>query len=96
LWIDLLCIIQDDADNWSNEASMIEAIFSQAHLVIGATASANCNEGFLRPPAKPLRIDSKVLSGKPLTMYARKAEPHDDYSRRFRTQDLPLFQRAWW
>ncbi|KAF1847837.1 HET-domain-containing protein, partial [Cucurbitaria berberidis CBS 394.84] len=47
LWIDSLCIIQDDAQEWQSEAGNMGAIYSDAALVIAAAGSRNSTEGLL-------------------------------------------------
>ncbi|KAL1863979.1 hypothetical protein Daus18300_007944 [Diaporthe australafricana] len=47
LWIDALCIIQGDADDWAREAGKMFEIFQNAFLTIGAAASTSTDEGFL-------------------------------------------------
>lgn len=46
IWIDSLCIIQDDVDDWNREASRMEDVFSSAYLTIAATSAT---DGFIRP-----------------------------------------------
>lgn len=40
LWIDILCICQDDADDWARESARMIDVYSNAHVVI-ATDHAN-------------------------------------------------------
>jgi Heterokaryon incompatibility protein (HET) len=47
LWIDSLCIIQDDMDDWRRESARMEGIYSSAYCTIAATSATNCSEGFL-------------------------------------------------
>lgn len=47
LWIDSLCIIQDDPVDWENESSKMCSVFSEAHLVIVSASAAGDHEGFL-------------------------------------------------
>jgi hypothetical protein len=49
LWIDALCIIQDDASDWSTEAAAMAEIYAGAFLNICALASPNSETGFLFP-----------------------------------------------
>ena len=49
LWIDSLCIVQDDAEDWEREAKTMETVYSMAYCTIAATSSENSLEGFLRP-----------------------------------------------
>jgi hypothetical protein len=50
LWIDALCIIQNDIDerDWYKESGMMRYIYSNALFAIAADVSRHCNEGFLR------------------------------------------------
>lgn len=50
LWIDALCIIQNDIDeqDWYTESGMMRHIYSNALFVIAADISRNSKEGFLR------------------------------------------------
>lgn len=49
LWIDSLCIVQDDDADWEHESAHMAAVYEGAHLTIAATAAANGNAGCLRP-----------------------------------------------
>ncbi|KAF3022066.1 hypothetical protein E8E14_013344 [Neopestalotiopsis sp. 37M] len=45
LWIDSLCIIQDDADDWDREASLMGSLYRNALLVVVAAGSNDSSEG---------------------------------------------------
>jgi hypothetical protein len=47
LWIDSLCIIQWNADDWKREAGRMEDVFASAYCTIAATSAADPNAGFL-------------------------------------------------
>ncbi|CZR44466.1 uncharacterized protein FPRO_14219 [Fusarium proliferatum ET1] len=49
LWVDSLCIIQDDPEDWRREAARMGQVFSNAYCTIAATSAATSNEGFLTP-----------------------------------------------
>ncbi|KAK4943210.1 hypothetical protein LTR10_017234 [Elasticomyces elasticus] len=48
LWIDALCIIQDDKQDWSHEAAHMADIYSDAILVISAANATHVGFGLLR------------------------------------------------
>lgn len=48
LWIDALCIVQDDRSDWLEESSKMRDIYSSAELVICADNSEGTDSGFLR------------------------------------------------
>ncbi|KAF2129731.1 HET-domain-containing protein, partial [Dothidotthia symphoricarpi CBS 119687] len=51
LWVDSLCIIQDDDDDWRKESQMMGMIYQNATVTIAATSARHCNEGlFLAIP----------------------------------------------
>ncbi|TPX13405.1 uncharacterized protein E0L32_006135 [Thyridium curvatum] len=45
LWIDSLCICQDDRADWARESARMTAVYSGAHLVIAATHAADSSKG---------------------------------------------------
>ncbi|KAF4427738.1 hypothetical protein CGGC5_v004982 [Colletotrichum fructicola Nara gc5] len=47
IWVDSLCIIQDDPDDWAKEASQMASIYRKAYITIAATSAAGGEEGFL-------------------------------------------------
>ncbi len=59
LWIDSLCIIQDDRDDWASEAPRMGPLYGRAALVIAASGATNSTEGCFLPrwsPRASLRI----------------------------------------
>jgi hypothetical protein len=49
LWIDALCIIQDDVDDWNQEGARMADVYRNCLVRIAATATKNSMEGF-HPP----------------------------------------------
>lgn len=45
LWIDSLCIIQDDIEDWKQEAANMGAVYEYARLTIAATDARDSTEG---------------------------------------------------
>ncbi|KAH9208939.1 heterokaryon incompatibility protein-domain-containing protein, partial [Leptodontidium sp. 2 PMI_412] len=45
LWIDSLCIIQDDIEDWERESSVMAEVYSNSYLTIAATASTSPHTG---------------------------------------------------
>lgn len=45
LWIDSLCIIQDDEEDWANEASMMSEVYKHSWCTLAALSSADSTEG---------------------------------------------------
>lgn len=45
LWIDSLCIVQDDISDWNKEAANMAAIYQNSFITLAATDAANSREG---------------------------------------------------
>ncbi|KAF2122477.1 heterokaryon incompatibility protein-domain-containing protein [Lophiotrema nucula] len=45
IWIDSLCIVQDDATDWEVESSKMADIYQHSYLTLAATASAGDSQG---------------------------------------------------
>ncbi|KAH8665061.1 heterokaryon incompatibility protein-domain-containing protein [Tricladium varicosporioides] len=58
IWIDSLCIIQDNEEDWAHEAAIMGDIYRQAYVTIIAASSKSTNDGFLRrhPPARSVSL----------------------------------------
>ncbi|KAF1847583.1 HET-domain-containing protein [Cucurbitaria berberidis CBS 394.84] len=55
LWIDALCIIQDDDRDWRKESERMGLVYENAYVTICAISTSSCLDGFLtRSP--PIRI----------------------------------------
>ncbi|PHH61197.1 hypothetical protein CDD81_678 [Ophiocordyceps australis] len=57
LWIDSLCIIQDNKLDWQQQAAQMGTIYSQSLLVIIAASSAGPDQPFLGPREQGTRED---------------------------------------
>ncbi|KAJ3536037.1 hypothetical protein NM208_g6892 [Fusarium decemcellulare] len=47
IWIDCLCIVQDDHRDWLQQSSKMGTIYRNAAYTIAAHSARQCNEGFL-------------------------------------------------
>lgn len=66
LWIDALCIIQDDRDDWADQAAVMADIYENAHLTVSTNFSPNPRQNlFVREGSsygggeKPLRMSKE-------------------------------------
>ena len=60
IWIDALCIIQDDPDDWLRESEKMGSIFQHAAVTIAAHCASDDSEGFL---AKSLSRPTTIPCG---------------------------------
>ncbi|KFY20924.1 hypothetical protein V491_03316 [Pseudogymnoascus sp. VKM F-3775] len=49
LWMDALCIIQDDDQDWCREAARMHTIYSRADLTISSLVASDCHATLFRP-----------------------------------------------
>jgi hypothetical protein len=49
LWVDSLCIIQDDLDDWLSQSSQMLDIYAKSYVTIYAKEASSCKLGFLGP-----------------------------------------------
>ncbi|CAJ2513010.1 Uu.00g011290.m01.CDS01 [Anthostomella pinea] len=63
LWIDSLCIIQDDMNDWEYESRRMEQVFSAAYCTLAASSAKSSVEGFLkyRQPRSCVQLETKSL-----------------------------------
>jgi hypothetical protein len=91
LWIDSLCIIQDDSVDWQFQSAQMADIYRNSILTIAGSASSGHSQGIFRT-ADPSHVDSPVSdlvgSTKLDHIRGRKALVHD-------AARLPLLQRGW-
>ncbi|TGO60951.1 hypothetical protein BCON_0031g00290 [Botryotinia convoluta] len=100
LWIDSLCIIQDDVDDWKKESVRMASIYGGSSLNIAATGARDGNDGlfFDRNPNLIQRVEL-------MTDFDFEWGGSNGYKPKFFLADMniykrsclesPLFQRAW-
>ena len=57
LWIDALCTVQDDAEDWNVEAANMGTYYRQAYVNLSALSSADAHSGFLHYRQQGLSMD---------------------------------------
>lgn len=100
IWIDALCIIQEDQQDWLKEAPQMHTIYENAYLTLAATASSDGTGGCYRSipqEAHERRFVYGTQSQGTHTVYVREAIQHFEYlnSQEVRSKEFPLLERAW-
>jgi hypothetical protein len=60
LWIDALCIVQNDHAEWEIEAAKMQDIYSGSSITIAATDAADSSEGLFSPNPNPDPKQDKI------------------------------------
>ncbi|KAK4139350.1 heterokaryon incompatibility protein-domain-containing protein [Dichotomopilus funicola] len=69
LWIDSLCIIQDDAADWEREAARMQQVYKNAVLTISADGAVNSRVGLFKP-VRDRRLPRSVTTCCPVVAVA--------------------------
>jgi hypothetical protein len=94
LWIDSLCIIQDSAADWSEEAGNMGDYYSRATVTLSALCAPTSHSGFLPnrwPKGSPLDFSLQEFEG----LNIRKVTTPFGLGLGLGLSPPPLWQRAW-
>jgi hypothetical protein len=87
LWIDALCIVQDDRQDWEGESGKMADVYHNSFITIAATSADSPKTGcFSASPTSRLELGSVYAQ----LIHHFPNSPIDDGSSRF-----PLLTRAW-
>lgn len=106
LWVDAMCILQNDLSDWLRESKNMAAIYAEAQINIAASCSTDKEAGLFNTRSRSqhhlyngcVQMNSTV-NGKPSTLYfwSRALDDKDTGPDAFRDQidQGPLATRAW-
>jgi hypothetical protein len=102
LWIDSLCIIQDDRKDWEVEAALMQQYYKNSLLTIAAAGGNNSEAGLFRDREglrnRPCELQFTDNNGSSRQLYAytnsmsfelKRSSLSDSY------KPIPLYSRAW-
>ncbi|KAJ2989916.1 hypothetical protein NUW58_g3221 [Xylaria curta] len=98
LWIDSLCIVQDDAEDWRKEAGRMAGVYRNAHLVLSAARASSDEEGFLSARPRQDYVEFGIQGNAfPLILtLLPPSPPGEEYGIDTHIiADEPLSHRAW-
>ena len=95
LWIDSLCIIQDDVEDWMIEAAQMARIYQNAFITIAATAARSSYAGLFRHTPDEFIASSVSSATNGIPIFVRKALPHPRWDSTVEQEQYPLLDRAW-
>ncbi|KAI1400944.1 heterokaryon incompatibility protein-domain-containing protein [Hypoxylon fuscum] len=95
LWIDSLCIVQDDIEDWRKESGKMAEIYRNAHFVLAAARSDSDQKGFLGPRSRPVHVELAVAKGARLILELLSSSPSAPIHDTTPIDHEPLSRRAW-
>lgn len=98
IWIDSICIVQDDPEDWRQEASKMCSVYENAYITIAAAKAANGSAGLFSDIHPDYQGHRVATIGGQHDVYFRRALDHtafqylapDKY-----LSDYPLLHRGW-
>ncbi|KAH6680629.1 heterokaryon incompatibility protein-domain-containing protein [Halenospora varia] len=93
LWIDCMCILQDDSGDWQHEASMMASVYCNAHITIAASSSDDSTGGCcIDEPLSSMisKFSIPALDGSLQHVFIRSPLRRPDL-----LKDSPLHERGW-
>jgi hypothetical protein len=93
LWIDSLCIIQDDADDWQRESAAMAAVYENAHINIAAASATDSTVGLYIDELLPSHVTKFTMP--PHLDGIRTVSVRAPLNRPNRLKDSPLHKRGW-
>jgi hypothetical protein len=94
LWIDSLCIVQDDNSDWQVESGRMASVYQNALLTLAATASSGCDGGLYQQAADKQLIT--CANSSPFRVYVRPQIKHWAVEKDFPSlHQYPLLTRGW-
>ncbi|KAK5951392.1 hypothetical protein OHC33_007448 [Knufia fluminis] len=102
LWIDSLCIIQDDTEDWQVESSKMESIYEGAYVTIAANnTSSGLLDGTELRAMHSVNMQTPSPNGHTVDLLLRSPIQHENFyaasleGGMASEDDYPLLRRAW-
>lgn len=94
IWIDSLCIVQDDAADWERESAQMASIYKNAYLTLAATKSSSSTGGlFTKTP--DFEVAGTTPAGENYILVFREMIVHELSHGASTASRFPLMTRAW-
>ncbi|KAF2868607.1 heterokaryon incompatibility protein-domain-containing protein [Massariosphaeria phaeospora] len=83
LWIDSLCIVQDDDSDKLGESFNTDDIYGNSFLTIAATSAVDSSKGLFPPKSQPFKIQVTDSKGSLHKIYVREQPSHYSFKAPF-------------
>ncbi len=96
LWIDAICIIQDDDKDWEVESGNMASIYGNSYLTISATSSSSPAAGLAPMRAAPRTFEHTDDEGDSFSVFVRPLLEHNFLSSSvFVSDKFPALRGGW-
>lgn len=98
LWVDSLCIIQNDHNDWKEQSREMSAIYGNSWLNIAATDSKDSQGGCFRNGGADQKFPLQHVPESPnVVVMQQPVHTHKDFGSNYKTiaSSPPLLQRGW-
>ncbi|RSL91599.1 hypothetical protein CEP51_000221 [Fusarium floridanum] len=98
IWIDSLCIVQDDAEDWEQEAVKMATYYTTAYVTLAATAAPDGTVGLFPEPHaedQPLELKGTNERGERYHLVSRTSINHVFEEEQDAFTEFPLMTRGW-
>jgi len=92
VWVDALCITQDDPADWANEAKKMATVYTMSIVTIIAAASHSCHSGFLSRHLNAFFVKSPLA---PPARLLAQLERSSGVHKGIREVSDPIDERGW-
>lgn len=100
IWIDALCIIQGESEDWQRESGQMSSIYGSAYLTLAASSANDVDAGYntRRPTATAKEFNYNSDDGTKFSVFACKLLDHlplgemEDWTK---TEKYPVLGRGW-
>lgn len=101
LWIDALCIIQDDPEDWQIQSARMASIYENSYITLAATSSDCGSSGCFQERSmahKGRSLEVQIANGQVYQVLIRQTIPHCHWTVPLTSsskQENPLLSRGW-
>jgi Heterokaryon incompatibility protein (HET) len=97
LWVDCMCIVQNDPDDWSRESATMSKVYGLSTCTIaaalGAAGDRGCFASRNQHQVRPLKIQNPFSKNSNLPFYISSQYLNEIYKRE--VKDSPWYNRGW-
>lgn len=95
IWIDALCIIQNDPEDWFIEASRMRSVYGNSYVNLAASSATNVHQGFFSRPERYKHYNGGFCARVSTHNYSLVRNFHSSSVHEEASENTHLATRAW-